>query len=134
MSPPQAAPVVHHQVLVVDDDDDLREAMGVFLAAEGFDVAPAWGVEDAYRHLRQGFRPCVVLLDLHMPGMNGFAFLDRMRIEPHLVDVPVVVVSGDDTEKFRARQAGCDFVVKPVRPERLLEAIARHCRRHFPPS
>ena len=134
MSPAQAAAVTHHQVLVVDDDENMREALATLLAIHGFDVAPAWGVEDAYRRLRHGFRPCVVLLDLHMPGMDGWAFLDRVRIEPHLADVPVVIVSSDDSEKQRARRTACDFLVKPVQPEQVLEAIARHCRRHRPAS
>jgi CheY-like chemotaxis protein len=124
------APCSSHQVLLVDDSDDVRDAMATVLSLEGFDVAPAWGVEDAYRQLRQGFQPCVVLLDLHMPGMTGWAFLDRMRIEPHLHDVPVVIVSGDGDQAAAVREAGCEFLLKPVRNRDLVAAIARHCRRH----
>jgi DNA-binding NtrC family response regulator len=58
-----------HQVLLVDDHDDLRDAVTVMQEVEGFAVAPACGVEDAYRRMRDGFRPCVVLLDLHSLGL-----------------------------------------------------------------
>ena len=95
-----------HQVLIVDDNDDVRDAMSAVLQHEGFDVAPAWGVEDALRHLRQGFKPCVILLDLHMPGMDGWAFLDRIRIEPHLHETPVIIVSGDIEQEAAARRLG----------------------------
>jgi len=130
-SPESAEP---HQILIVDDDEDIRAALAFYLESEGFDVAPAWGVEDAYRKLRQGFRPCVVVLDLHMPGMDGWAFLDRMRIEPHLHEVPVVVVSGDGDERTRARSRGCHFLLKPVEPSVLSATIGGHCRRHGAPG
>lgn len=119
-----------HQVLIVDDNDDIRDAMAELLRVEGFRVAPAWSVEDALRQLRQGFRPCVVLLDLQMPGMDGFAFLDRVRIEPHLADVPIIIVSGHREAEARARERACEFLFKPVDPRALVEAIGRHCRRH----
>lgn len=123
-----------HQVLIVDDNDDAREAVATYLRVVGFDVAPAWGVEDAYQHLRQGFRPCVVLLDLRMPGLDGWAFLDRMRDEPHLADVPAIIVSADGRQGPRARQLGCELLQKPVQPKTLVAAIGRHCRRHAPSS
>lgn len=104
--------------------------MAAVLSLEGFDVAPAWGVEDAYRQLRQGFQPCVVLLDLHMPGMTGWTFLDRMRIEPHLHGVAVIIVSGDGNQAGAAKAAGCDFLLKPVRNHDRVAAIGRHCLRH----
>lgn len=128
--PTLSASPTHHQVLIVDDHDDIRAALATLLELEGFDVAPAWGVEDAYRQLRQGFRPCVVLLDLHMPGMDGWAFLDRMRIEPHLQDVSAVVLSGDGDQQRRVEDAGCEFLLKPFKPAAVLAAVARHCRRH----
>jgi CheY-like chemotaxis protein len=123
---------VAHQVLIVDDNDDIREAIGALLEVQGFAVAPAWSVEDAYRHLRQGFRPCVVVLDLHMPHVDGWAFLDRMRTEPRLSDVPVVVISGDPAQRVRVETAGYDFYRKPVHPAALIGAISTHCRQHLP--
>jgi CheY-like chemotaxis protein len=114
--------------LIVDDNDDIRDVMTILLRMEGFDVAPASGVEDAYRQLREGFRPCVVLLDVHMPGTDGWAFLDGVRSEPHLADVPVVIVSGDPDQRARARERACEFLLKPLRPDALLAAISRHCR------
>ncbi len=128
------APTPHHQVLLVDDNDDLREAYATLLRVEGFDVAPAWGVEDAYRQLRQGFRPCTILLDLKMPGMDGWAFLDRARLEPHLHDVPVIIVSAEIGEAERAAERSCEFLLKPVDAAALLAAIGRHCRRHRLPG
>jgi DNA-binding response OmpR family regulator len=127
---PQAAPTPAHEVLIVEDHDDIRTAIGFLFKAAGFDVAAACSVEDAYRQVRQGYRPCVVLLDLHMPGTNGWVFLEQMRDEPHLVDVPVVIMSGDDDQRLRARRAGYEFLLKPTQPHLLLAAIGRHCRRH----
>jgi DNA-binding response OmpR family regulator len=132
MPKPHASPMPAHEVLILEDHDDIRDAIAFLFRASGFDVAPAWGVEDAYRQLRQGFRPCVVLLDLHMPGMDGWAFVDRMRLEPHLNDVPVIIMSGDGDQRGRTEHAGYEFLMKPTQPETLIGAIHRHCRRHQP--
>ena len=118
-----------HQILIVEDNDDSREALVVVLDLAGFAVAPAWGVEDALRQMRQGFRPCVVLLDLHMPTLDGWDFLDRMRVEPHLADVPAVILSGDLDQRRRVHEAGWAFLGKPVAASTVVAAVARHCRR-----
>jgi two-component system OmpR family response regulator len=120
---------IRHQVLIVDDDADIREAVALVLDLEGFDVAPACGVEDAYRRMHDGFHPCVVLLDLHMPGLDGWAFLDRRKAEPWLAAVAVAIVSGDADQRAAATDAGCDFLLKPVQPHQLVATVARRCRR-----
>lgn len=127
---PASSPETTHQVLVVDDEDDVREAMALMLGFQGFAVAAASGVDDAYRQIREGFRPCIVLLDLHMPGLDGWAFLERMRTERCLVDVPVVVVSGNVDQQGRAVARGCDFLVKPIDTQTIIAAVECHCRRH----
>jgi DNA-binding response OmpR family regulator len=119
-----------HQVLIVDDHDDIRDAMALVLELEGDAVARSSGVDDAYRQLHQGFRPCVVLLDLHMPDLDGWVFLERMRHEACLDDVPVVVVSGDASERPAVIAAGHDFIMKPFAAATLVTAIGKHCRRH----
>jgi CheY-like chemotaxis protein len=127
---PASRPEATHQVLVVDDEDDVRQAIAVTLEFEGFGVAEASGVEDAYRQIREGFRPCVVLLDLHMPDADGWVFLDRMRSEPGLIDVPVVVVSGKVDQQGRAVARGCDFLVKPIGAQTVIAAVECHCWHH----
>ena len=119
-----------HQVLVVDDYDDTRDAIAALLASRGFEVASAWSVEDAMRHFREGLRPCVVLLDLRMPGVDGWALWERMRTDPELAGIAVVLVSGDDREQQRARDLGLrEFLAKPVDPDELFVAVERHCGR-----
>jgi CheY-like chemotaxis protein len=117
-----------HQVLIVDDNDDARETLARLLRMHGFTVAPAWSAEDALRHFRQGFRPCIVILDLRMPGMDGWAFHDRMRLDPDLATIPVAIVSGHAEEENRARERGaCQFMLKPADPTMLIAAVDRHC-------
>jgi DNA-binding NtrC family response regulator len=119
-----------HQVLVVDDEDDVREAIAAILSLEGYAVAAASGVDDAFRQIRDGFRPCVVLLDLHMPGLDGWVFVERMRSERSLVDVSVVIVSGTVDQQARAVARGYDFLVKPMDGQTIIAAVKCHCAHH----
>jgi DNA-binding NtrC family response regulator len=117
-----------HQVLIVDDNDDARETLGRLLTMHGFTVATAWGGEDALRHIREGFRPCAVILDLRMPGMDGWALSDRLHQEPDLATVPVVVVSGHVDEMMQAAdRPACQFFMKPANPDALIAAVEEHC-------
>jgi CheY-like chemotaxis protein len=119
-----------HAVLLVDDYDDTREALAALLRNAGFAVTTAWGAEDALRHFREGFRPCIALLDLRMPGMDGWALWDRMRaeVDPSIARVPVAIVSGDIDERERAREVGIrEFLSKPVSPDDLIAVVERHC-------
>jgi DNA-binding NtrC family response regulator len=119
-----------HQVLIVDDNDDARDTLGRLLEMHGFTVAPAWGGEDALRHIREGFRPCAVILDLRMPGMDGWALYDRLREEPDLASVPVVIVSGHVDEMMQAEnRSACQFFMKPANPDALIAAVEEHCER-----
>lgn len=119
-----------HTVLVVDDNDDIREAITITLTSEGCAVAAAGDVATALGRIRDGFQPCVVLLDLHMPGLDGWHFLDQRDRDPALGDVAVIVVSGDAEQRDRAVSRGCDFLLKPARVETLLATIATRCARH----
>src|SRR5262245_44100530 len=76
-------------VLVVDDDPDLLDVVRFALEGEGFGVETAENGEKALAHLRTGLRPALVLLDLMMPVMNGWKFLDEVAKTPALKPVPV---------------------------------------------
>ncbi len=124
-------PVHAHHVLIVDDNDDARDTLGRVLTASGFVVDAAWSGEDALRHFRQGDLPCVVVLDLRMPGMDGWALWDRMRIDEQLSRIPVIMVSGyPEEERFARDRAVLEFFVKPAPLNALTAAIDRHCAQH----
>lgn len=120
-----------HHVLIVDDNDDARETLGRALVASGFTVETAWGGEDALRHFRQGGLPCIVILDLRMPGMDGWALWDRMRVDKTLGRIPVIMLSGyPEEERFARDRDVPEFFVKPAPLDALTAAIEQHCRHH----
>jgi CheY-like chemotaxis protein len=81
-------------VLYIEDDDAFRTASCERLRAEGFRVTEAQDGAVALAFLNKGHRPALVILDLLMPGMDGFEFMARMRSDPDLLGIPVIVVSG----------------------------------------
>jgi two-component system, chemotaxis family, chemotaxis protein CheY len=86
-----------HAVLIVDDEPDIRDAVAQVVAARGYEVWTAEnGLSALYRMLRSPHPPCLVLIDLWMPVMDGFTLVGRMRQNPALVDVPVVLMSACD--------------------------------------
>jgi DNA-binding response OmpR family regulator len=116
-------------VLVVDDDPDLRESIGVVLAAAGHAFMTAVDGADALRRLRgDGGRPCVVLLDLMMPRMNGFELRTVMKADSSLARIPVIVLTGAGTlVDIRGAELEAEILRKPVEVRHLLSAVERHC-------
>jgi two-component system chemotaxis response regulator CheY len=117
-------------VLLVDDDAGIREALTEVLVDEGLAVHTAPNGQEALEWLRQhgsnGSRPCVVLLDLMMPVMDGRAFLAVRDADPWLSTIPVLVISADAGCGDLADNPGVHGVFrKPLALDELLEAIAR---------
>lgn len=110
-------------MLVVEDDRDIREAVSAMLEAEGYVVLTAENGEEALGILARG-QPCVVLLDLMMPVMNGWDFMRAMKEDRRLEDIPVVVCSA-----YTERPAtGVRRVLKkPLDVNKLLAAVAEYC-------
>jgi DNA-binding response OmpR family regulator len=126
MSPP-ATPA---QVLVVDDDDDLRAMVSKLLTRAGMRTIEAASGNEGLRKFFAS-RPDLVVLDVSMPGMDGFAVLERIR---DLSDVPVLLLTahGVEMEKVRGLKAGADdYVTKPFGRQELaarVEALLRRGR------
>jgi CheY-like chemotaxis protein len=113
-------------VLLVEDNDDVREMMALALQLAGHDVLVASNGREALDKLNDRPRPCVILLDLMMPVMNGWEFREALGREPALRDVPVVVVSA--LNKEMADGAGASgYLPKPIDIDRMLEIVAEHC-------
>jgi CheY-like chemotaxis protein len=81
------------RVLVVEDDQASREMLSDLLAGEGFEVRQAADGFEAAEAMKSEDKPDLILLDTWMPGMDGRAFLDWLRVQPKLDDIPVVVLT-----------------------------------------
>ncbi|MBC7543313.1 MAG: response regulator [Candidatus Sericytochromatia bacterium] len=116
------------QILIVDDDPAIREILAELLAEEGYAVATAKHGQDALQKLHDDSRYCLILLDLMMPVMDGWASRRRQRLDPVLTDIPVIVFSGADNLAQQAAELAIDdFLEKPVDAEQLLAVISRLC-------
>lgn len=115
-----------HNILVVDDNEDIREAMALVLEDAGYDVAAAAGGNQAVTLLRGGYRPCVILLDLMMPGMSGWDLHRELSGDPALAVIPVIVVSAVAAESAAALRP-TSHLQKPFTIDDLVGAVARVC-------
>jgi CheY-like chemotaxis protein len=129
MAHPGPEPGHHHSVLLIEDHDDLREAFVELAAAAGLEPVACSDGRDALQQLKDGLRPCLILLDLAMPGMNGLAFRQEQLKDRELADIPVAVVSGTGrVPEEQAKMLGVTrFLRKPIEISELLQLFADHC-------
>ena len=101
-------------ILVADDNDDTRMMFATVLRARGYRVAEASDGEKAIEVILRE-NPGLVLLDLGLPLMNGLNVIRRLRNDLHVIDIPVVVITGYDKHFDTAVAAGCDdYLIKPI--------------------
>ena len=114
------------KILIVDDSPTERYYLTDILVKNGFSVSTAENGEDALLKIRAD-RPELVLMDVVMPGANGFQVTRSIARDPELSSVPVIICSSKNQETDRIwgmRQGAQDYLVKPVDPEQLLARIA----------
>jgi CheY-like chemotaxis protein len=115
-------------VLVVEDDPALREIYAGSLSELGHAVRTASDGEAALNQLSSDWTPCVVFLDLRMPGMDGWELAHRLRADDKWKDLPIVVVAAHLRIDQEARQIGAaSWLQKPFDLHRLDEEIRRLC-------
>ena len=121
-------PQMASTVLVIEDDPDAREVITEILRGEGHQAVGAGNGREALQTLRSGFRPCLIILDMLMPDMDGWQFRRAQCADETLAKIPVVVVSGVRATRNSALQGGAvAFLSKPVAPDTLLSTIAAVC-------
>lgn len=116
------------RVLLVDDDEWVRDALAELLSLEGFAVDTARNGLEALERLHEGPTPCVILVDLLMPVMDGWQFCAAQSQDPELRDIPVAIVSatGEPLDPpHRVRAAG--FFRKPADLKALIATLERYC-------
>ena len=114
-----------HTILVVDDDADIRDTLSEVLRGAGMVVATAANGLEALRMLRGGLSPCLVLLDLMMPVMDGYEFLEVQRADPKLARIPTAVITAG-TVVDSTRTGDAPLLRKPVGLKGLLAVIDQY--------
>ncbi|KTT23472.1 response regulator [Pseudacidovorax intermedius] len=112
-------------VLVVDDSRTELMFLSDVLERNGYAVRTAESADAAMRHLEVGL-PDLILMDIVMPGQNGFQFTRSLMRDPRFAQVPVILCSskGQETDRvWGLRQGARDYIVKPVQPDDLLARI-----------
>jgi CheY-like chemotaxis protein len=121
---PMAGPGAR-KILIVEDDPDIRETLQAYLETNGYGVAAAANGEEALTVLDGGESPCLILLDMMMPVMDGWAFLAAIGESESLASVPVAVVTAYTSQ---TPTEGVEEVLrKPVDLTALMETVREHC-------
>ena len=113
------------RILVVEDQEDNRQILRDLLGSVGYEMSEAWDGEAGVAAAKEQ-RPDLILMDIQLPLMDGYEATRRIKADPELNKIPIIVVtsyalSGDDG---KAQAAGCDaYVTKPYSPRQLLAKI-----------
>jgi CheY-like chemotaxis protein len=115
------------RVLIVEDNEVTRDVMSLILESDGYQVSTAANGRSALERLRGGERPCVILLDLMMPVMDGWQFREEQRRDGTLADIPVVVCTAAGETAQNSALGAAELLSKPVETDDLLAAVRRQC-------
>ncbi|MET0595609.1 MAG: response regulator [Polyangiaceae bacterium] len=123
-------------ILVVDDDEATRSLIEQRLRHQGFPTAAAANSREALGMLHEGVRPCLILLDVMMPGETGWDFVERLLKNPTLNDIPVAMMSASPTAMKAYRRVRGEertsLLPKPLDVKKLVSLAAEHCRCRLP--
>jgi len=113
-------------ILVVDDDESLLQLLRLHLTAAGYDVqAASDAIAAGYMVLRGA--PDLIICDVNMPHMDGFEFIEAMKADKSVPDIPVIFLTSFDEGDQRGRSVGAvGYLTKPVRADMLLALVAKH--------
>lgn len=117
------------RILVVDDEDDIRDSIAELLEAEGYEVVTARDGAEAIACLAGAAHGVsLILLDLMMPNVDGWAFRRQQLADPSTAAIPVVVMSAvHDVRTAAASLRASDFLIKPIELRSLMNVVGRYC-------
>jgi len=123
-------------ILIVDDDRALRQYLVDLLAAEGYATKTAENGRQAWALLRRkASQPCLILLDMEMPTIDGWELLKRLKLDATLARIQIVLISAHPDIRDIARRnfdGSIIFLPKPINPARLIELAQQFCQRRNP--
>ena len=109
-------------ILVIDDDPAVRDIMQRFLTREGFDVITSMSGQEGLRLAREQ-SPDMILLDVRMPNLNGWEVLSRLKSDPDLANIPVIMVTVEEDQSLGCALGAVDYLLKPIDYDRLLTLL-----------
>ena len=112
-------------VLVIDDDPFVRDLMKRFLGKDGFRVESAASGEEGLQIVRP-LHPDAIILDVMMPGLDGWSVLSALKSDPEVADIPVIMVTIVDDKNRGYALGASDYVTKPVDRERLVATLRKY--------
>jgi len=122
-----ASPQPRGCVVVIDDDNDILESIAIVLRGAGYDARTESSGAEALDTVRRG-ETCLILLDLMMPGMNGWEFRTEQLRDAALAAIPTVVMTGFPAAAENADSLGAVACLKkPIDLDELLDTVARFC-------
>lgn len=123
--------LMRKKILIVEDNSELLELMRLGLKQAGFRIATATNGADALQSVRS-VAPDLIVLDLVLPGLDGFAVCECLRKDEATAGIPVIILTGLSSEfaRFASLESGADeYFTKPISPERLVSRIKHLLRR-----
>jgi CheY-like chemotaxis protein len=116
-------------VLVVEDDEITSDGVGMVLRRKGYAVVGVGSGQEALSCLRRGLDPCLILLDMYMPDMDGWEFMAARGRDPALAAIPVVIMTGlvASGPEWAASLGAAGFLRKPFDVELLGRELGRCC-------
>lgn len=113
------------KILIADDEEDVKVVVQLFLESKGYDIVTAYDGLDAMDRAREE-KPDLIILDVMMPIIDGFEVCKKLKEDPDLKDIPVVMLSASShaESKQRGIEVGAvEYIVKPFDPEKLQAII-----------
>jgi CheY-like chemotaxis protein len=121
-------PTQQHTVLIVDDEPSVRSMLADVLRGEGYRVLSAAHGRDALVTLRRGARPCLILLDMLMPEMDGWQFAAELRADPNLASIPFAAIGANPRYAADAPRIGARrWLGKPIDLQALFTTVEELC-------
>ena len=118
-------------ILIIDDHDSIRMILGNILVKD-YDVVTKKDGIDAFAWLQQGFIPDLIILDMIMPRLHGISFLHNLRSSGLFAQIPVLVLSGNESEEFmlKSKDLGITgYITKQFNPDTLRKTIAESLKK-----
>lgn len=114
------------KILIIDDEADLVVSVQLALQAQGYEISTAYDGQEGLDRLKEE-RPDLIILDVSMPNMDGYTFLQERKAIPSAKNIPVIMYTGRDQMKELFEAEGVmDYIAKPFETEDLIKKVIKH--------